>query len=208
MQAWGGKGWGSKGGGKIKVNIGEESLDVSQIQAGTNINLEFDETTRILTISSNDIVLTQDQVEDIVANLLIAGNNIDLVYDDDANILEVASTAADNQKDIVFMLGEDLSIGVQPCTEMLIPYQGTINNLLVTIGTDSTRSSNLIFSLQKYSIISGWSDAGTFELQVSNINDQFNTNISIDNHKLRIELISGDYMNVSNMSVIAQMDLS
>jgi hypothetical protein len=110
-------------------------------------------------------------------------------------------------KDIVFMVGDDLLPGVQEHTEIRVPYIGTIVKLAVTIGLNSTPDSNLIFAIQKYdggewvNII--MTDIGIIERFKESVQS-----VPISTDRLRINLITGDYANVANMSIILTMSIN
>ncbi|MET3505636.1 hypothetical protein [Halalkalibacter oceani] len=110
-------------------------------------------------------------------------------------------------KDMVFMLGDELETGVQPYTEHLFFYAGTIEKIYVTTGLESANTSNLIFSLQKR-VGTSWVNVDVMELQLDEFSKVFDVNEPINNQRLRINLISGDYANVTNMTLIAHIKIN
>ena len=126
------------------------------------------------------------------------------VTNNDWEILEISGGS--NQKDIVFQLGTELYEGIMQHTEMWVPYTGTINTVYGSIGMNSSISSNLLFAIQRYSDTDGWVTMDEFELKVSERKKQYSTDITLDNDKVRIVLVSGDYQNVDNMSIIAKFE--
>lgn len=111
-------------------------------------------------------------------------------------------------KDVVFMLGENLKQGPQTFTEIKVPYEGTINNLLISIGSESDNQSNLIINLEKLMNSDDWVILDSFDLQTGEEHKEFPTNFNINNDKLRITLVSGDFDNVTTMSIIAQLNVN
>lgn len=113
----------------------------------------------------------------------------------------------DVHKDIVFVLGDDLTEGGQPFTEIVFPYMGKIEKINVNIGLDSDNSSNLIFSLQKR-VGTSWANIHVMELQTGEYAKVFELNENISNDRLRINLINGDFSRVSSMTIITQVKIN
>jgi len=126
------------------------------------------------------------------------------VTNNDWEVLDVSGSS--NQKEIVFQLGTELMQGVMGHTEMWIPYTGTITKIYCSVGEASDHTSNLIFTLQKYDDTQGWVSLDDFEMKVEERKKSFNTELNLDNNKIRIVLSSGDYSNVANMSIIANFE--
>jgi len=121
---------------------------------------------------------------------------------------------ADPTKDIVFQLGAELTEGIMEHTEMWVPYTGYIQTVYGTIGMNSNIDSNLLFGIQKwveeqaddFQDEDGWVTVEDFEIKVDERKKEYNVEIPLDDDKIRIVLISGDYTNVDNMSIIAQFE--
>lgn len=118
----------------------------------------------------------------------------------------------DDYKDIVFMLGHSLQEGPQDQSEIWVPYKGTIQTVFATVGMESNHTSNLIFSIQKWDEEANdgdgeWSSEQTYELKVEDRKKEFATMIPVDHEKARINLVSGDFEQVHNMSVIARLEI-
>jgi hypothetical protein len=138
----------------------------------------------------------KSKLDTILALLLSQGNTV----------IE-NSGSGDGSKDIVFMLGEDLQLGPQTNSEIYIPYTGTVTKVTSSIGEDSFNDSNLIFRLERLSN-GTWYSIETLEMQVHEKIIEASTSFPIDNEKLRVVLVSGDYINVSTMNVIVHLEPS
>lgn len=136
----------------------------------------------------------KSKLDTILALLLSQGNTV----------IE-NSGSGDGSKDIVFMLGDNLQLGPQTNSEIYIPYTGSVTKVTSSIGEDSFNDSNLIFRLERLSS-GNWFSIETFEMQVHEKVIEVDTNFAIDNEKLRVVLVNGDYVNVSTMNVIVHLE--
>ena len=109
-------------------------------------------------------------------------------------------------KDIVFMMGSELSSIPQPTTEITVPYKGIIEKVEVTVGIDSDPHSNLQFSIEKYNG-TNWIYTDIYSVGVSERFKEFEVDIPIEFDRVRINLNAGDYERVSSMSIIARVRL-
>lgn len=186
-----------------------EDIIGNALQSGENVSITYDDDGNQIIISANDTHKTDEEIQTIVNDMITSGDNISLNFNSETNTLSISAIQSDlvNKKDIVFMLGDDLILGVQKASELWIPYTGIIDDILVSIGESSSHDSNIIFEVQKFNTFS-WSTLGTYELQVSDRKKTFTADYSIDNDKLRIVLISGDVVDLSNMCVIAKMTVT
>lgn len=126
------------------------------------------------------------------------------ISNDDWEPLDLSGMAS--KKDIVFQLGTELVEGVMEHTEMWIPYTGKITKVYCSIGEDSDNDSNLLFTIQRYDDSEGWVGMEDYEVKVDERKKSFDADITLDDDKIRIVLSSGDFENLSNMSVIAQFE--
>jgi hypothetical protein len=117
------------------------------------------------------------------------------------------SSGAGSSKDIVFMIGDDILSGPQEHTEMIIPYTGTITKILASIGVETRNlNSNLIFNIQKFQN-SQWVNTDLLEMGREERYREYELEIPIEQDRVRINLMTGNYANVKNMSIIARMNL-
>jgi hypothetical protein len=116
-------------------------------------------------------------------------------------------TSGAGAKDIVFMIGDDVLSGPQEHTEMIIPYTGTITKILASIGIETVNlNSNLIFNLQKYQS-NQWINTDQLEMGREERYKEYDLEIPIAMDRVRINLMTGNYENVKNMSIIARLSV-
>lgn len=111
----------------------------------------------------------------------------------------------DETKDVIFMLGGGLELGPQEKAEIHLPYVGTITDLIVVVGKDSRPTSNILFSLQRYTN-GQWFNIYQGAIQATEEKTAFlETSIPVENDRVRINLTDGNLSRITNMSVIAKI---
>ena len=120
-------------------------------------------------------------------------------------------SSANSVKQVVFQVGSDLIKGVQEHTEIKLPFDCKLKNCEVSIGIASTLPTNLVIEVQRYISISGVWQWSTLYLMNMGITDRYQEDSSVMgsilSERLRINLVSGNYDSVLNMSVILNVEL-
>lgn len=196
--------------GVLKIDSDQDALEIlknelpNYLTAGSNITITRNEDNSIMEIS------TTETLKDNLMDYIKAGNNISINQDSSTNEITINSTATGTggivTKDAVFSLGSELVLGSQEQSEMILPYEANINSLTVNIGMASSNESNLIFSLDRWdNQKDSWVQLETFELQVEKNNQSYDTDINVNHDRVRISLVSGDFENATNMTVIIKL---
>lgn len=196
--------------GNLKIDNDQDVLEIlkeelsNYVTSGENISITEDSSTGVLTIK------TKETLKDNLFEYLKAGNNITLDQDPSTSEITINSTVSGTggiiTKDVVFSLGGELILGSQEQSEMVLPYIASVTSLTVNIGMSSTNESNLVFSLDRYNVDQGaWEQLEIFGLQVEKNNETYDLDSNIDNDRVRITLISGDFENVNNMTIVLKL---
>lgn len=122
-----------------------------------------------------------------------------------------------SRKDIVFMLGDELEGGPQEHSEIVLPYKGTINKVNVSVGKNTSQflDSNFYFAIQEHIEVEleggekefQWIDSHQFLMGSDERYREYEVEIPIDRSRVRVNLLEGEYGKVSNMSLIAKLEL-
>lgn len=173
-----------------------------------DIKIKKQELDTEVTESLNEVSSKQDALPDKTghANKVLAVNTTE----DGFEYVECADSSTPllpdhvSIKNIVFMIGDDLLTGGQEHTEIYVPLTGSIKNIYVSVGMSSDHTSNLQVSIQKFSG-TAWSTMESITIPIEDRLKVVDTDLAIENDRLRINLISGDFANVSNLSVVASV---
>jgi len=117
----------------------DSTTDTLNFAAGSNITITTDASTDTITIASADTntQLTQEQVEDFAANVVVAGTNITKTYDDAAGTLTIAATGgAANAFSTLAVAGQS-DVVADAETDTLTLAAGTGMTLTTDAGTDT-----------------------------------------------------------------------
>jgi hypothetical protein len=117
----------------------DSTTDTLNFAAGSNITITTDASTDTITIASADTntQLTQEQVEDFAANVVVAGTNITKTYDDNAGTLTIAATGgAANAFSTLAVAGQS-DVVADAETDTLTLAAGTGMTLTTDAGTDT-----------------------------------------------------------------------
>jgi tRNA(Ser,Leu) C12 N-acetylase TAN1 len=109
-------------------------------------------------------------------------------------------------RNIVFMVGDDLLTGGQEHTELYIPLTGNIKKIYISVGMASTHNTNLQVALQRF-VGTSWSNLSTITVSIEERLKITEVDLPIENNRLRINLVSGNFENVANLSVIAELHI-
>lgn len=176
-------------------------LEPNDMIPGRNIDFDYDPLTGEFAIFTDGVVS---------ADNIVAGNNIYIDRPSGSNDIVINSTASGTggvyTKDIVFSLGGELILGPQKQSEMVLPYEGILQSIIVNKSVSSSNFSNLIFSIDKLNTSDNtWGSIGNFELQVEENNKEFTLTESINNDTVRVSLVSGDWENIPNFNIYAKL---
>ena len=119
--------------------VPDSTTDTLNFAAGSNITITTDASTDTITIASADTntQLTQEQVEDFAANVVVAGANITKTYDDSAGTLTIAATGgAANAFSTLAVAGQS-NVVADATTDTLTLAAGTGMTLTTDAGTDT-----------------------------------------------------------------------
>ena len=119
--------------------VPDSTTDTLNFAAGSNITITTDASTDTITIASADTntQLTQEQVEDFAANVVVAGANITKTYDDSAGTLTIAATGgAANAFSTLAVAGQS-NVVADSETDTLTLAAGTGMTLTTDAGTDT-----------------------------------------------------------------------
>jgi hypothetical protein len=119
--------------------VPDSTTDTLNFAAGSNITITTDASTDTITIASADTntQLTQEQVEDFAANVVVAGANITKTYDDAAGTLTIAATGgAANAFSTLAVAGQS-DVVADAETDTLTFAAGTGMTLTTDAGTDT-----------------------------------------------------------------------
>ena len=117
----------------------DSTTDTLNFAAGSNITITTDASTDTITIASADTntQLTQEQVEDFAANVVVAGTNITKTYDDAAGTLTIAATGgAANAFSTLAVAGQS-NVVADAETDTLTLAAGTGMTLTTDASTDT-----------------------------------------------------------------------
>ena len=119
--------------------VPDSTTDTLNFAAGSNITITTDASTDTITIASADTntQLTQEQVEDFAANVVVAGTNITKTYDDAAGTLTIAATGgAANAFSTLAVAGQS-NVVADAETDTLTLAAGTGMTLTTDASTDT-----------------------------------------------------------------------
>ena len=115
--------------GHILIYDATTSLwDNNTLTAGTNVTITNADGSITIASTDTNTQLTQEEVEDYVAGLLVAGSNVSLTYDDGAGTLTIASTDTQLSQEQV----EDYVAGlVTAGSNITVTYDDTAGTLTI-----------------------------------------------------------------------------
>lgn len=129
--------------------------------------------------------------------------NLDLINQTIADLSnQINSKVSFTTRDIVFKMGEPLENGIQFDTEFLYPYDGIIEELNVSVNTESKYTSNLSLALQ---IMKGsnWFNVETISLQRHELHKIIPMNYTVvKNNRFRVSLIDGNFPDISGIDIV------
>ena len=119
--------------------VADSATDTLTFVAGSNITLTTDASSDSITIAATDTntQLTQEQVEDFAANVVVAGANITKTYDDAAGTLTIAATGGAANAFSTFAVSGQSNVVADSTTDTMTFVAGTGMTLTTDASADS-----------------------------------------------------------------------
>ena len=119
--------------------VADSATDTLTFVAGNNITLTTDASGDSITIAATDTntQLTQEQVEDFAANVVVAGANITKTYDDAAGTLTIAATGGAANAFSTLAVSGQSNVVADAATDTLTLVAGTGMTLTTDASADS-----------------------------------------------------------------------
>ena len=119
--------------------VADGATDTLTFVAGSNITLTTDASGDSITIAATDTntQLTQEQVEDFAANVVVAGANITKTYDDAAGTLTIAATGGASNAFSTFAVSGQSNVVADSTTDTMTFVAGTGMTLTTDASGDS-----------------------------------------------------------------------
>lgn len=178
-----------------KARLLKDRMDLLENSVGGLINDSIRNELDILIQEFNNF---KDQIIQLIENA--PGTDLDGIILEISQLKESLSKLSGiSTRDIVFMVQTPIVAGIQSDTEFFVPYKGTIEQIIMSVGVESKLKSNLIIKLQKYNLSRKiWEQVSSHEMDATDVYKIEDVSMPVETEYIRLILDAGDYNNIVN----------